>query len=241
MDPSIKELVEIGKQLFEARNYPRAEQYLLKVIRQDKRFADVFNMLGVIYHAEEKFSDAIDCFENALSINPNYTEAILNLAVLYNDLGKYKEAKALYTRIHQRKKKEADIDPVMKGKISNLHAQLADTYRGIGRYKEAIEEYKAALALNPHFTDIKTKLGVVCRENGELNRSLEELKKSVALAPHYLQARVQLGVTLYSMKKIKEAAREWESVLKKDPKNTMARMYLKLSGMDQKKKTTSKI
>ena len=38
-------------------------------------------------------------FFMALSINPRYTEAMLNLAVLYNDLGQYAEAKKLYGKL----------------------------------------------------------------------------------------------------------------------------------------------
>ena len=46
----------------------------------------------------DNFRKAQNAFEHALAINPGYTEAALNLAVLYNDLGKYTEAKVAYAR-----------------------------------------------------------------------------------------------------------------------------------------------
>ncbi|MBI1909233.1 MAG: tetratricopeptide repeat protein [Deltaproteobacteria bacterium] len=228
MDTSVKELFDAGKQYYETKNYPRAEQYFLKILRQGHKFADVLNMLGIIYHTDGKFSSAIDCFEQALLVNPNYTEATLNLAVLYNDLGNYKKAKALYGRITKRAKTSAPIDPVIKGKLSNMHAHIGDTYRGIGFYKEAIDEYKKALGLNHTFIDIKTKLGVAYRENGNLKESLAELAEAVKSTPHSVLARNQLGVTFYSLKKSKEALQEWQQVLKRDPGNPTAKMYLKL-------------
>lgn len=235
MDSSVRELFDIGKQYFDTKNYFRAEQYFLKIVKQGVRFADVLNMLGIIYHHEGKFSDAIHCFQNALSVNPNYTEATLNLAVLYNDLGEYPKAKKLYQKINQRKKDTTDIDPVMRGKISNLHANLADTYRSIGRYKDASGEYKKALSLNPHFVDIRTRLGICLREEGLLKESLKELTESTLTDPDYIPAKVQRGVTLYSMKRTKEAMAEWQAVLKKDPKNPKAAMYVKLCETERKK------
>ena len=115
-----------------------------------KTFADVWNMLGVIYHAQGKFQKAIDCFSNALSINPNYTEAQLHLAVTYNDLGQYDKAQKIYRQAKEYKGVEADAqdrlpDSFVRGKLANMHAELGDTYWGIGLFEEALEEYSKAL------------------------------------------------------------------------------------------------
>jgi tetratricopeptide (TPR) repeat protein len=189
----------------------------------------VMNMLGVIHHIEGKFTSAIDLFRKALKINPRYTEALLNLAVLLNDLGQYPEAKKLYGQIKtHHKEPHQKIEPVLRGKLSNLHADIGDIYRSIGLYPHSIDEYRKALELNPGYLDIRTRLGQAYRENGQLTHSLKELKEVVGKNSGYSPARVQLGVTLYSMGKIADAKREWKSVVAKDPDNEYAKMYLRL-------------
>lgn len=228
MMTNTRELVEEGRRYFESQSYRQAEECFLQLLDKKVEYADVFNMLGVIYHADGKFNDAILCFRNALKINPEYTEAILNLAVLLNDLGDTKEAKALYNQIPSRKKVSHEINPTLKGKIANMHREVAETYAGIGLHKEAIEEYKKALALCPGYKDIRTKLGISYRENREIELAVKELSETVKEYPGYLPARIQLGLTHYTGKMKEKAAREWNEVLKRDPQNTTARIYLKL-------------
>jgi tetratricopeptide (TPR) repeat protein len=225
---STQELVDEGRKHFESRNYSQAERYFLQTLSKGAEYADVLNMLGVIYHAAGKFNDSIACFQQALAINPNYTEAVLNLAVLRNDLGDYKEAKELYKRIGGKKKKSKEMNSVLKGKISNMHMGLGDTYSGIGHYKEAIEEFKKALVLNPNYKDIRTKLGICYRENNQKDLSIKELAKAVKENPNYTPARIQLGLSYYSAKHVKKAEREWKEVLKRDKKNETVKIYLRL-------------
>lgn len=226
-----QELVELGKQCFANKDYPNAERYFRKVLKSNQRFADIHNLLGVVCHLEGKFEAAIESFAAALKINPHYTEALLHLAVLYNDLGRFQEAKKLYRQLRKRSDgKTKEIEPVLKGKLSNMHAHLGDTYRSIGLYQHAAEEYQKALRLNPTYADIRTKLGIALREEGELNASIKELTKALEEKPGYLLGRIQLGITYYSMGKLNEAKKEWEVVLKKDPHNESAKTYLKLCG-----------
>ena len=226
---NIQELVSLGKQSFENKDYSRAERYFRQVLGNNQNYADVHNMLGVICHIEGKFESAITCFKEALKLNPHYTEALLNLAVLYNDLGRYQDAKKLYGNLQKKEKKtDNEIEPVLKGKLSNMHAEVGDTYRSIGLYKHAVEEYKKALFLNPTYVDIRTKLGMALREQGSLEASLKELKQVVKEDPRYVMAKIQLGITCYSLKKNGEAKNEWLSVLKQDPENESAKMYLRL-------------
>lgn len=229
MEFSDRELLEIGKKQFEGKNYAKAEELLKRLIQKNKKYADVYHMLGVIYHHHGRFSDAIFCFKRALDINPNYVEATLNLAVLYNDLGQYPKAKKLYTHIRKRRSDgRRPLDPVMKGRLSNMHAMLGDTYRGIGFDSDAIDEYEKALKISPTYADIRTKLGIALREKGKYQQSLKELRRAIKDKPKYLEARLQLGLTEYAGGKKKAAARDWTQVLKKQPGNERAKTYLSL-------------
>lgn len=226
---TVKQLVVLGKQCFDNKQYQKAEGYLRRVLELNDSYADVMNMLGVIYHIEGKFQTAIELFRKALKINPRYTEATLNLAVLLNDLGKYAEAKKLYSQLKtHHKEPHKNIEPVLRGKLSNLHADIGDIYRSIGLYPLSIDEYKKALDLNPGYLDIRTKLGQALRENGQFAQSFKELKEVVGKNSGYSPARIQLGVTLYSMGKVNDAKREWKNVVTKDPDNDYAKMYLRL-------------
>jgi tetratricopeptide (TPR) repeat protein len=226
---TIQELLAKGRQHFDNKEFQLAQEYLARVASQHPRYADVYNMLGVIAHAEGKFASAIDDFQKALEINPHYTEAILNLAVLFNDLGQYDKAKGLYVRLKARPGKDSSqVEPVLRGKLSNLHADIGDIYRSIGLYQHAIEEYRKALALNPAYFDIRTKLGQALREHGRLADSLAEIKAVLRANARYCPALIQLGITAYALQDTAEAKRAWKRTLEVEPENQYARMYLRL-------------
>lgn len=241
MNTDLAELVSEGKDLFEKKDYHHAESVLKRVLSQTKRYADVQNMMGVIQHADGRFSSAITHFKKAIEINPRYTEAIMNLAVLYNDLGQYKDAKKLYDQLKkQPKTKGQTIEPVLRGKLSNMHMEVGDIYRATGAHKLAIEEYDKALSLNPNYVDIRTKLGQSLREDGQVTKAVKELKIALKNKSGYAPARVQLGLAYYAQGKMNDAKKEWKTALDKDPDNEHAKMYLRLMNAMENTPASSK-
>lgn len=226
------EIFREGKRYFEKKDYEKAEKCFVALLRSNRNFADVHNMLGVIYHASGQFTRSIECFEKAIKINPHYTEALLNLAVLYNDLGQYKKAAALYAKVYPSgsKRKKEKIDPFIKNKLANKHAELGDLYEGIGLYPEAISEYERALKLRPHFLDIRSKLAVCLREEGNKTEAIKIFGQILKENPRYSQARIQLGITYFASGDRKKAFQAWKAILDTNPNDESARMYLKLAG-----------
>jgi len=221
-------LIENGKRAFENNDLKQARTCLEAVVKGGRRYADLLNLLGVIYHQEGQFNKALEAFGEALKINPDYLEANLNLAVLYNDLGQYAQARKLYKRLGKRSK-QAPIDPILNGKLSNQHAVLGQTYFRLGRYDEAIDEFRKALVSNPKYADIRTHLALALRETGDLAASIKELRCACRDKPKYHEARVQLGLSLYIKGQKKAATLEWQRILKQNPKHTKAQMYLEMN------------
>jgi tetratricopeptide (TPR) repeat protein len=227
-DPgNVRALVARGRAHYAAGEYAEAVTCLTEVLRGKAAYADVYDMLGVIYHHEGRLAEAEEMFRTALRLNPAYTEAALNLVVTCNDLGKYGEAKTIYEQAMaavQRAPRE--IDPFVKGKIANMHAEIGATYRAVGAFDEAVREYERALALCPTFADLRTELGKTLREMGELSPSIRELELVRAEQPRYAPGGVHLGLSYHAAGRHEDAAAQWRSVLEADPTNASARMYL---------------
>lgn len=225
------ESYELGKKAFDEKNYNEAQVYLEEVLKEKDSFADVYNMLGFIYYTAGRHSDAIESFKKALKINPNYTEVSLNLSVAYNEMGEFDKARDIYA-----KAKDAGavgstsyLDPYAKGKLANMHTDIGAIYQDLGFYKEAVDEYKKAIALRPTFVDIKNKLGVVYRDMRDYSKSVRELEEAIKINPEYTPARINLGITYYTMGQIDKAKAEWMNVLNKNPNDKTARMYMNLT------------
>lgn len=229
MDDRIKELLRLGREAYRKKEYARAEGYLNQVLETDHHFADVFNMLGVIFHDRGLFSKAHKNFEKALEINPAYTEAALNLAVTYNDLGRYEEAKQIYSRVLSHTPSRPDeLDPFVRGKVANMYADIGDVYLSSGLYSQATQEYRKALDMGPGFVDIRLRLAQSLRDGGQREEAVLELRRILEERPEFSSARLHLGITLYALGRSQEAIHEWKELLRIDPNNRSCQMYLNL-------------
>ena len=229
MNERVKQLLVLGREHYAKREFEKAEQMLRMVLEEEDRYADVHDMLGVIAHSRGNFLVAERHFERALEINPAYTEAALNLAVTYNDRGKYEKAREVYSRIKVGPVGTAQgLDPFARGKIANMHADLATAYADAGLPREAIREYEKATSLCPHFAALQVKLGTLLREINDLPAARVHYEAALQAKPNYVPARLQLGVTLLALGEPNAAEEHWRHVITLEPENSQAKMYLRM-------------
>jgi len=226
MDEKLREALGLGRDLYRQRDFARAEPYLAQVTAAQLPYADVYNMLGVIHHDAGQFSKAHACFQEALRINPAYTEASLNLAVTYNDMGRYAEARDLYLgALTTSTRPGAKLDSFVMGKLANMYADIAEVYVAAGAWDEAIAEFRRALALRPTFVDLRVRLAQALRDAQRLDEALRELRAVLAQSPDYLPARLSLGLTLFSKGDHAASLHVFEAVLQKEPEHHRARVF----------------
>jgi tetratricopeptide (TPR) repeat protein len=230
MDARLKSLLVLGKEHYERREFDRAEQAFHEVLALGgDTFADVHNMLAFILHDRGDLQGAERHFKRAVEINPRYIEAHLNLAVTFSDLGKFEEAHLVYERIRELEGTDKKLDPFVRGKIANMHADVAQAYIDAGCRAEAIGELKKAIELCPTFADLHMKLGNLHRDGGNLPMAREHYATACTVNPKYVPARVLLGVTLLALGNADEALAEWKAALAIDPDNKNAQMYLRMT------------
>ncbi len=225
MSSEITDLYISGKTHYEKGEMKDALACFEELFKKSSGFADARNFAGLIYHDRGEHDKAIECFETAIKLNPNYTEVSLNLAVTLMECGQYDKAKEV--EVSAKREKET-IDPFVKGKIANKHAELGDIYSSISFYESAIDEYNKALNLRPEFVDVRTKLANIYRDKGDTHNAIRQFTEAKESNPNFLHAPLNLGILYYTEGKIDLARKEWDIVIKKDPENKLAGMYLSL-------------
>jgi tetratricopeptide (TPR) repeat protein len=188
-------------------------------------------MLGVIYALKGLAKRAASMFEEALRLNPAYTEAAMNLAVTYNEQGRYQDAKDVHKRMLAARKvapSAPKVDPYVRGKIANMHGEISLAYEEAGLIDEVIRELELALALCPTFVDLRSRLAAAYRTKGDLPAAAREFERVKRENAKLTGPRLQLGMTYYAAGRFEEAAREWREVIAMQPDNKFAKLYLAL-------------
>jgi tetratricopeptide (TPR) repeat protein len=217
--------------LFQEGKYDEAEKIFLQLVtHRPQGFADIYNRLGFIYQWRGELLKASDFFQKALDLNPNYTEAALNLAVTYNEMGTYDKAMEAFGKVaHVVKAHPKSLDPYVQGRLANEHARLGDLYYALSMYDEAMEEYRKALTLKPNLVDIMTKIGIALREQGALDEAIRIFMRAKEVHPRYTQAIIHLGITYYMKGFVDLARAEWETLREVDPDGYGASLYLAMA------------
>ncbi|MCK6547263.1 tetratricopeptide repeat protein [Myxococcota bacterium] len=227
MAGELDRLLSEGREAYRLGDLTRAETLLSQAVKSGaERYADVHHTLGVVYHTWGQFSKARAAFEEALRINPGYTEAALNLSITYNDLGRYAEAREIYARVLPPP--EERLDAFTRGKIANLHAQVGDAYRSSGLAKEAAIEYHRALGLCPGFIDIRMRLAHALADQGALAEAIEQVRLVLVDNARYVPAHLHLGLLLHRAGDDAGARKALTEVLRLEPGHERAAMYLRM-------------
>jgi tetratricopeptide (TPR) repeat protein len=218
----------LGRDAFERGRYEEAVRELEEAVALAPDFADLHHLLGLALGMTGARERAVASFQRALQLNPHYVEARMNLAIVYNDLGRYDEALHEFRAEQPRDPDHGNLSPDVRAYLAESHVLLGDAYRNLGLHVDAAQEYRKALKVAPQFLDIKNRLGAVYVEMGLADDAEAELAAALAQNPRYVDARVTLGVVYYRSGRKHRAREEWERCLREQPDHVRARAYVEL-------------
>lgn len=188
---------------------------------------NIHNNIGITYDRVEFYEKAIEEFNEALRLDPEYIEVLNNLAVTYQRMGLTDEA--------VERLKEALMQ---RPGYPEAHCNLGNIYASTGKSGEALSEFEAALALNPENALVHHCMGNVYAEQDKLTDAIREFQETLKLDPDNIHARSSLG-TLYARQGMHEAAlREFQEALDRDPElpdvyHDMGIMYYELGSFEK--------
>jgi tetratricopeptide (TPR) repeat protein len=228
MKSEVRQMLQQATSAYDAGQYPEAERVLLQLVERAPTYANVFNMLGFIASQRNALEEAATLFRRALGLNPNYSEARLNLALTLAEMGSYEQAAQEAASVQARESAEGHrISPGIRGKLANAHADLGKRYHALGLYAEAVAEFDKALGLCPGYPDIHNRRALSCSELGRYADAKASLLRAIELKPGYVEAHVNLGALYHKLGSRAEAVDMLQRALRLDPDHRVARVYLK--------------
>jgi tetratricopeptide (TPR) repeat protein len=228
----LSDLLKKAKEAFQKNDLKTASLFLNEIIEQNPNATEAFFYLANVFHVRGELGKAIKAFSRVLELDPHHTDAAISLSVIYNDIGKYEEAKAIFEKANNQVKntqQQGLSDPHLNKKFSLKHYEIAEMYASYGRCDEALFEYNKAATLDSDNLEIRIKIAKTYTKKGFTSKAFEELKRLKNEQPGYMPARIAMGLLYYGNGNIIEAQAEWQNVLSREPNHPEATMYVNLS------------
>jgi tetratricopeptide (TPR) repeat protein len=212
--------------------------------------ASAQNNLGNVLAYTNQVQAALERYELALKLDPDYADAHYNAGNALKRLGRLPEAIAHYEEAVRLAPNFAvahgalGIALCLEGRqpegIAHLeravqidpsqpepHRTLGNALRTDGRLAEALTQYGEALSLAPESAQLHCDLGNALREADRLPEAIEQYKQAVQLVPAQPSVHNDLGIVELMAGSTQDAIGQFESALRLDP--NLAQVHLNLA------------
>ncbi len=202
----------LGNIYFDLKEMGEAIACYQKALQFDGENAEIYNNLGIAFKEEGLFEQSELCYRRAIGLMPDYAEAHFNLGNVLRDKGELEEAVACY-RIALKIKpsiNKACCNPEAiyqeQGNINDIvdedidrereYFLLGTAYRQRKNYKNAVENFRKAIAVNPRSAESYNELGLTLQDSGDIKEAIDCFRQLADIAPYSPESFNNLGNAL---------------------------------------------
>lgn len=157
-------------------------------------------------HQRGALGEAISGYREVLAANPDHVDALGNLAVAQQALGRPEEAVETLRRAI-----------ALRPDLAELHVNLGAALKALGRLDEARDVLEHAIRLRPDFAQAHITLGNVERAAGDAQAALVAYERAVKIAPGSAAALSNQGLALKDLGRRDEAITRFRAALTANP------------------------
>ena len=199
----------------------------------------IFN-LAIKNHQEGKTDIAQELYNQVLKINPNHSQTLNNIAVIFTNLKDYQKAISSYEKAIEINPNFADahynlgvifmkLKDYQKAKdcyekaiennpnYAKAYFNQGNTYSELGDYQKALVCYDKAIKINPNYSVTHNNLGNIFQKLGDLQKAKDCYEKAIEINPNYVDAYYNLGVISKELGEDQKAKSCYEKVIEINP------------------------
>jgi Tfp pilus assembly protein PilF len=157
---------------------PKAEAAARKAIVLDSRLVEAHAALGlVLHHYRWEWEEAEKEYSRALALNRNHAATHIRYSWLLAALGRHAEA---LEKIERAREILREVDP---RRLVVIHATRALAFSYARQYREATEECRRGLALDPSYIPLHFLLARAAAGSGKREMAFQTLRRAEAAHP----------------------------------------------------------
>jgi tetratricopeptide (TPR) repeat protein len=155
---------------------------------------EVLNAIGIIYLLYfDETAKAIDFFERAAKVDPNYSDAYNNLGFAYEKLGRFDTAVTFYKKA---------VSNLTYSTPEKAYIGLGNAYYRLGKYEDALYSYKEAIKRAPNMGLPYMRMALCYNAMGRYGEASTAMTYAITLEPAYKGDREKAleNFTLWKLK-----------------------------------------
>jgi serine/threonine protein kinase/Flp pilus assembly protein TadD len=154
------------------RNREKRFRIIQEILEKYPKEKMAYLTLGLLYHQNGNYEEAISQFNKALELDPNFGEAHNGIGYTYIQMGKFEKSIVHF-------EKYASLNP----EDANPLDSLAEAYFLAGRLDEAIAKFRAIVDIKPDFYASYSSIGYVYALKENYPEAMKWIDKYIAMIP----------------------------------------------------------
>nr|MDO8113665.1 tetratricopeptide repeat protein [Candidatus Sigynarchaeota archaeon] len=186
---------------------------------------------GIEFLKSKKYANALDCFQKAIAMDPNYAKVWFQIGFCLSELGMNQDAIESYRNAIERDPNDEEAWYNLGNQYLNRDNPLFDDddFYDDGDLEESIKCFEKAVAIKPDFSYAWNNLGFAHSKLGHYQKAIECHQKAVDLDPENESALVNLGCAYYELDDYTKSVEIFEKAVDKYPQNNQAWIVLRAS------------
>ena len=224
---------------YQQGKYQEALKYLNQAIKF-KTDSSFYNNRGTVYFALKKWTEAEQDYKKAIKIDPSFADALFNLANLYSDINRTKDALKLFDQllqtnainyevlfnrgnVYKREKKLEqaikDYDRVIEIQPLHFNALLnrGNALLGLEDIDGAIASYSRALEINPDLMEALVSRSSAYSIKIYYDLAIKDYQRILQLKPDHKESYFGIANVLKDQLYFKEAIEYYRQAIQIDP------------------------
>jgi len=196
----------------------------------DAGLAEAYNNLGYVLFRQRQYDQAMDSFQRAFAIDPEYVEARRNFKLALEASSGNLDGWAF--TLAEEAVRTDDLDQKIAlfshalevdSTYAMIHNNLGVALYYNGELQQALAELRQAVEIDPGLAEGFNNLGYIYIDLAEYTRAIEQFQIAVDIDPTYIDAYNNLGRVFVKSGDVDRAIAVWEYTLSIEPANRIAR------------------